>query len=85
MLKKLLHLIAEAGSADSINLARNLGVAPAMMQSMLATLTRQGYLKIVVTETSSACGRCPIRQGCFSGGKACLWTLSEKGVRVLKP
>ena len=83
MLVRLLRLIAEAGSADSAELAHSLGVSPALMQSMLDMLSRQGYLKSVVTDTSAACVQCPIRRSCLNGGKARLWTLSEKGVRVL--
>lgn len=64
MLVKLLRLIAEAGSADSAELAHSLGVTPALMQDMLDTLRRQGYLKRVVTDTSAACVQCPLRRDC---------------------
>ncbi len=83
VLLRLLRLIAEAGSADSAELAHRLGVTPALMQDMLDTLSRQGYLKRVVTDTSAACAQCPMRRDCLSAGKARLWTLSEKGARVL--
>jgi hypothetical protein len=83
VLVKLLRQIAAEGSADSAALARRLGVSYALMQSMLDTLSRQGYLKRVATTPSTACAHCPMRRDCLSAGKARLWTLSEKGARVL--
>jgi hypothetical protein len=84
VLVKLLRLIASEGRADSAELAGRLGVAPALMQSMLDTLARQGYLKPVVITPAAACAHCPMRGGCLSGAKARLWTLSEKGKRALE-
>ena len=83
MLQKLLHLIADAGTADSLVLARRLGVAPALMQGMLETLSREGYLKRIAAAPPAVCAQCPLRRDCLSAGKVRLWTLSEKGERVL--
>jgi predicted ArsR family transcriptional regulator len=83
VLLSLLRLVAETGSADSAELARRLGVTPALMQGMLDTLAREGYLKRVVADTSAACAQCPLHRECLSGGKARLWSLSEKGTRAL--
>jgi hypothetical protein len=83
MLKQVLRLIAATGRVDTAELARRLDITPALMQSMLDLLARQGYLQRVITDTTAACTHCPLRKGCLSDGKARLWTLSEKGVQVL--
>jgi hypothetical protein len=79
----LLRLIAGAGGADHAELARALGVTPSLIQEMLDTLSRQGYLKRVVAKPPATCGQCPLRRECPSAGKPRLWILSEKGARVL--
>jgi len=85
VLKRLLQLIAgEGGSLALPDLARRLGVDPALVESMIAELVRLGYLAPV--EAGCAEGACRL---CPQGGAWCtrpptrLWTLTEKGRKAV--
>ena len=80
MLLKLLSLIAEPGMKRPIDLARTLGVSPAMVDQMLLDLQRMGYLSGLSSEcNSSACASCPA--ACGPAGPS--WWLTAKGRRYL--
>jgi DNA-binding IclR family transcriptional regulator len=79
----VLWLIAEEGGGDSATLARRLGVSYTLMEAMLETLTREGYLQPVATTATVACEKCPLRRACLGGGRARLWQLSTKGRATL--
>jgi hypothetical protein len=80
MLEKLLHLIADRGLASPLELAPMLAVNPALIQSMLEELTRQGYLKQMVPACLAPCDSCTI---CLFPDQPRIWALSAKGERFL--
>ncbi len=67
MLRRLLNLL-EAGETRRVDdLARALDTTPALVEAMLATLTRQGYLSPLGQTCSAACGKCPLAGKCAAG------------------
>jgi DNA-binding IscR family transcriptional regulator len=83
VLEILLRLVASKGTECSAELARRLGVSPALMENMLEELTRQGYLEIVVEGCSAPCEHCPLRAACRFQRQARIWALTPRGKSLL--
>jgi predicted ArsR family transcriptional regulator len=78
MLEDLLRRVAEKGTTSGAELARELGVSPALMQSLLEELDRQGYAQVMM----AGCGR-PCA-ACLYCNAPRVWTLTAKGLGLLE-
>jgi DNA-binding MarR family transcriptional regulator len=84
MLEDLLRRVAEKGTASSAELARELGVSPALMQGLLAELDRQGYALKMIAGCGLPCAGCPLRTACLYRRAPRVWSLTAKGVGLLE-
>jgi hypothetical protein len=74
MLERLLAMIRKGGLQTTAGLARELGVTPLLVDTMLADLEQRGY----VTRAGScgdACSGCDVASGCGPGAGQKLWTV----------
>ena len=87
MLNRLLRLIANSdGLVTTAGLARELKVSDELLSPMLEMLVAQGYLNAVQTDCQrSHCGGCSASEACSSSLRSLrLWTLTEKGERIVR-
>ena len=85
MLTKLLRRIAQAGGAVATGeLARALGVSDGLVEQMIEQLGRLGYLDPVSPVCAGGCGHCPQRSACAIPSQARLWSLTERGRRMVR-
>lgn len=83
MLRQLLQLAVERGSVELTELAQVLGTSPEMVQQMIESLQREGYLHSVVQGCQQPCERCPLKTACLYRRHPRIWALTEKGARWL--
>jgi predicted ArsR family transcriptional regulator len=85
MLKRLLALIAANDGTSSLDeLAREIGVPPAMVEQFLTELARMGYLRTAQGECLPvSCAACPLQGQCGPPLGVGLWEVTEKGRRLL--
>ncbi len=84
MLKRLLALIAANDGTSSLDeLAREMGVPPAMVEQLLTELVRMGYLRTAQGEECPpvSCAACPLQGQCGPPLGVGLWEVTEKGRR----
>lgn len=82
MLKRLMQIVARSGTASTTELARALGVSPALVEEMLQALARRGYLRAVASGCGQPCAHCPVRAGCLFHRAPRIWALTAKGERL---
>jgi len=82
-LRKLLQLLADGDAHTVSDLADRLGVDQALVEHMLQTLQRTHYIQALGPGCSGQCERCGARTICIllAGGR--IWTLTERGQRLL--
>jgi predicted ArsR family transcriptional regulator len=83
VLNKLLRLIQDRNTVETIELAREMGVSPELLQEMLERLAQQGYLESVVQDCSRPCRLCPLRNVCHFRDQPRIWALTQKGRQAL--
>jgi len=83
MLRKFLRLAFGRESADTSNLARELGVSDQQVRLMLETLERLGYLEKAATGSEQSCDSCAMHPTCLLGDCPSIWKLTPKGERCL--
>jgi DNA-binding Lrp family transcriptional regulator len=79
MLNRLLELLQQGGTHRMVDLARELGTTPELVEMMLNDLCRMGYLKRVRGECSEECRTCPMADLCAAGSGGRLWVLAGEG------
>jgi predicted ArsR family transcriptional regulator len=84
MLVYLLNRLA-AGSVYSIaELAVDLDVSEELLQQMITSLTRHGYLRSLDGDCCGICTTCPLVNACAAGRVTHTWSLTPKAIRLLK-
>jgi predicted ArsR family transcriptional regulator len=85
MLKRLLALIAANDGTSSLGeLAREMGVPPAMAEQLLTELARMGYLRTAQGDCPPvSCAACPLQGQCGPPLGVGLWEVTEKGRHLL--
>ncbi|NLF50150.1 MAG: hypothetical protein GX577_03355 [Leptolinea sp.] len=78
MLISLLNLISSNPIATLEDLGEQLAVSPELIETMVADLTKRGYLK-AYEDCTSTCENCPMSRVCGTGTRPKIWTLTEKG------
>jgi Mn-dependent DtxR family transcriptional regulator len=78
MLDAMLRLVAREGVTAVDEMARRLGVEPALVMRLLSELERLGYLA-PVGACHAPCGNCATREACRSIRAPRSWTLTQKG------
>ena len=81
MLNELIKLLRAGGTHRVSNMARNLGTSPQLVEAMLETLTRMGYLKQLGAKCGDACSACPVAGMCTAEASGRVWALTEKGAQ----
>lgn len=81
MLRDSLRLISSGEVASSADLARRLGVTPALAEQVLDELVRGGYLRASDSTCARRCEGCPVAQSC--AGLPEVLTLTERGRSAL--
>ena len=79
MLNQLLDLLRHGGTHTVRDIARDLKTTSDMVEAMLETLGRMGYLRQLGESCGAHCGACPIGGHCTSEGSGRVWTLTDKG------
>nr|MBC7245962.1 hypothetical protein [Chloroflexota bacterium] len=82
MLEKILHIISTGGTHSLKQLAQQLDVSEALLESMIEELVRLGYLQPLSGKCSEACEHCPISSACGIGRAGQVWVLTEAGRRI---
>jgi hypothetical protein len=83
LLETLLRQVADSGTANVAELARQLQVPPPVVQLMLEQLVRLDYLRTVLTG-ATACERCPFHAACAYRQQARIWVMTAKGAGYLE-
>ncbi len=65
------------------SVARDLHVDVAMVEQMLETLERAGYVQCSGLVCNGACDRCPSSGGCHLLHNSRIWSVTERGRRAL--
>jgi len=86
VLTRLLDLVREGGTHRVTDLARQLGATTGLVEAMLESLERMGYLKQVGDGCAGRCNSCPLAGMCAVGaptdrpgaGSGRVWTLAEE-------
>lgn len=80
MLDQLVELLRAGGTHRVTDLARALETTPELIEAMLETLTRMGYVRrLAVSCVGASCGACPVAGLCTAEGSGRVWALTEKG------
>jgi hypothetical protein len=79
VLKRVLRLAVERGSARSEELARALDTSPELVCLALAELAGRDYLQSVISGCSTACDGCPLGAACLYRRHPRVWMLTRKG------
>lgn len=82
MLQELLRIIDSSGLHNPRELARQMDASEALVQSMIDTLVRMGYLKPIEGACSS-CAACSSAAHCGADGSARGWMLTRVGKRFV--
>lgn len=77
MLERLLGLLEAGGTARVDDLARALDTSPHMVEAMLETLRRMGYLNAIDNDCKIECGGCPVAHSCGASAGGKVWTLTN--------
>ena len=83
MLRKFLRLAFGRDTADTADLARELGVSAQQVRLMIETLERLGYLEKVAAGNEQSCDRCAMHVTCLLTDCPSIWRLTPKGERCL--
>jgi len=81
-LEELLRQIAEGGTHNLSELARELGVGEELLKQMIEDLVRRGYLRPVAGDCQGHCAGCPLAKTCTIGGPTRVWALTERGATI---
>lgn len=84
MLEKLLQIIAAGGTHQLKQLARQLDVSEALLESMIEELVRLGYLQPLDGRCCGTCKACPSAGECALGFANRVWVLTEAGKKLAK-
>ena len=79
MLSELVELLRGGGTHRVADMANALGTTPLLVEAMLETLTRMGYLRQLGGSCGDACGMCPVAGTCSAEASGRVWALTEKG------
>lgn len=85
MLVDLLKVLRSGGVHALSDVARELSVSEALVQTMVDELVRLGYLKPAAQACPGSCEACPLASCCALGTMGRLWTLTDAGRRLLQP
>lgn len=85
MLLRLLSLISTSKQlSTTAEMARHLGVGEGLLEKMLEDATRMGYLSALESDCMNArCSTCHSKATCQSGSTRRVWSLTEKGKRLV--
>jgi len=75
MLEQLLALLRRGDTHSYGDLARKLDITETLLESMLETLERMGYLRQVSMGCGGHCQGCTAHTVCAAGGQGKLWAL----------
>jgi hypothetical protein len=83
MLISLLKSIYNHPFASLEQLGQEMKVSRDLMDSMVADLSKRGYLK-TYENCVSACGDCSLSSACEGQNHPIIWTLTEKGQELAR-
>lgn len=84
MLHELLSIVCSGGVHSLRQLAQQLDVSEALLESMINDLARMGYLNPLQAECASNCNGCPVDGTCSIGGSDRVWALTEAGRKLVQ-
>ncbi len=84
MLNRVLMQLAKGISMPKSSLASCLGVNEMMLDDMLGSLARMGYIEKIEPGCGyESCRNCYMKAGC-NNNKPLMWTISERGLNLLE-
>lgn len=84
MLHQLLQIIASGSVHTLKQLALQLDVSEALLDSMMDELVRRGYLRLVSATCCGDCGHCPMSSTCAVGSPGRVWVLTQAGQKIVQ-
>jgi DNA-binding MarR family transcriptional regulator len=77
MLQELLKLLEDGQTRSLGSLAQDLGTTREMVEAMLESLERLGFVRHV-TGCEQSCQRCSIKRACATKSAARIWAVAER-------
>jgi hypothetical protein len=84
MLYRLLQIACSAGVHSLNQLAQQLDVSQALLESMIDRLAQMGCLKTLDVACADSCSGCPTGSSCRTGGLGRVWVLTEAGYKIVR-
>lgn len=84
MLQKLLTLISSGKTHSLKQLAQDMNVSEALVDTMLDELVRRGYLQVVSQKCGGDCRHCMAISTCCISAAGRIWVLTEAGQQMAK-
>ena len=84
MLYRLLQIACSAGVHSLNQLARQLDVSEALLESMIDRLAQMGCLKTLDGACADSCCGCPMSSPCSIGSSGRVWVLTEAGYKIVR-
>lgn len=82
MLERILRIISTGSTHTLKQLAQQLDVSEALLESMLEELVRRGYLQPLHAKCCANCKACPSADECALRSANRVWALTEAGKRL---
>jgi hypothetical protein len=84
MLFELLEILRPGGAHTLRQIAQQLDVSEALVESMIDELVRLGHLKPAAQACAGSCDACPMAGCCAIGTEGRLWSLTAAGRTILQ-
>lgn len=84
MLHKLLKIICSGELHSLKQLAQQMDVSEALLETIMDDLVRMRYLALLNAECASNCSGCPVDGTCSIAGSGRMWALTEAGKRIVQ-
>jgi hypothetical protein len=84
MLHRFLQIVCSGGAFSLKQVAQQLDVSEALVESMIDELVRMGYLRPLEGICIDHCNGCPMAGTCSIGGSGRVWALTEAGKRIVQ-
>jgi hypothetical protein len=84
MLYRLLQIACSAGVHSLRQLAEQLDVSEALLESMIDQLVQMGCLKTLDGARADSCSGCPTGSACSTGSLGRVWVLTEAGYKIVR-
>lgn len=79
MFDKLMALLKRGGAVTIDQAARELDTSPEVVSGMIDHMTRQGWLRSMLTSCDTRCGECLFTRDCARADNQRIWLITGDG------